>query len=67
MYIVQRRVVEIKDGWVTYELSSDPTRVIYRTVEQHREALKREPVLSEVLEFECYPDDIDGAFYRFKT
>lgn len=63
MYIVQRRVVSAQAGWVRYERTDCPAFVIDRTIQDHIAAVGKEPVVGELIDFECHEDPYDSPFY----
>jgi len=64
MEITQRRVIAIKDGYVTYERVDEPSLIISRTVVEHAEAVGKPPAMGDIVDFETW-SDYDGAISSY--
>jgi hypothetical protein len=65
MDITQRRVIDIKNGTVTYERVDETWLIIHRTVSQHIEAVGKPPAIGDIIEFETYTD-YDGSISNYR-
>lgn len=61
---VKRRVCEVTETDVGYEMVGHEDLVIWRTVEAHLIRFGKHPKLGEVFEFKCY-EDYDGNSYAY--
>lgn len=60
MDIVARRVVEVSANSVCYQRIDEPTLVIYRSINEHKRALGKEPKVGDIVMFRMWTD-YDGS------
>lgn len=65
MTIVYRRVCEIRGNWVCYDYPDDPTRIIWRTVQEHVEATNTQPTIEQIVKFQMFEDYNDGPSFSY--
>jgi hypothetical protein len=60
MTIVERKIVEVSANSVCYARLDEPTLVIYRSVNEHKRALGKEPKVGDIVKFKMWTD-YDGS------
>ncbi len=65
MFITQRRVIVIKDGYVVYERVDEPGLIITRRVADHVDATGHQPTMGEIVEFDTWAD-YDGSISSYR-